>query len=151
MKTMVRPLNGLILLISAVLGGCWIYTEVIRGVKVAYFEWGTVDIIRNYMKNHDGKVPKSWDDLAPYYKREGHVHGSSSFSELKETFKINFECLAQIAENRGGNCVIVQRMCGGFHFEWIDANAELQSAVFESVKVHLKTNAPSVNDIPPKR
>lgn len=61
------------------------------GIDDAYAQWGTVDLVIAYLKDHDGEWPNDWEALRPYFDRHGGRVGGWSFDEFRNRVVIDFD------------------------------------------------------------
>jgi hypothetical protein len=115
-----------------------------------------------YLEDKTQGWPRDWDDLSPYFSRAYPGIRSSEIERIKETVWIDFS--ADIVKMKEDSChlispnfcVVSARSGTKFHpFE--EANTTIFNFLRDKCnrspqsRVHLKTNAPSVNDSPPER
>ncbi len=60
-------------------------------VDDAYALWGAGDMVVEYMEDHDGRWPKGWDDLRPYFDAGGGRVGGWSFDEYQRHVTIRWD------------------------------------------------------------
>jgi hypothetical protein len=65
--------------------------EVAYGVDDAYAQWGAADMVIDYMNDHDGEWPRSWDSLSPYFADSNGRVGGWSYKKYQERVWIDFD------------------------------------------------------------
>jgi hypothetical protein len=60
-------------------------------VDDAYALWGAGEMVVHYMKDHDGRWPKGWDDLGPYFDAGSGRVGGWSFEEYQRHVTIRWD------------------------------------------------------------
>jgi hypothetical protein len=60
-------------------------------VDDAYAVWGAADMVVNYMEDHDGRWPKGWGDIKPYFDAGGGRVGGWSFEEYQRRVAIRWD------------------------------------------------------------
>jgi hypothetical protein len=60
-------------------------------VDDSYALWGAGEMVINYMKDHDDRWPKDWEDLKPYFDAGGSRVGGWSFSEYQRRVTIRWD------------------------------------------------------------
>ena len=70
-------------------------------VDDAYALWGAGDMVVEYMEDHDGRWPKGWDDLRPYFDAGGGRVGGWSFDEYQRHVTIRWDVSPGGAQGRG--------------------------------------------------
>src|SRR5262249_25834966 len=60
-------------------------------VDDAYALWGAGEMVENYMEDHDGRWPKGWDDLKPYFDAGSGRVGGWSFAENRRHVTIRWD------------------------------------------------------------
>lgn len=57
----------------------------------AYALWGAGEMVVNYMDHHEGRWPKGWNDLKPYFDAGGGRVGGWSFEEYQRRVAIRWD------------------------------------------------------------
>jgi hypothetical protein len=73
--------------------GCvlfWLVAGFTIGIDDAYAEWGAAEMVIDYMEEHDGKWPRDWEALRPYFQSGGGRVGGWSFEKYKDRIRIDF-------------------------------------------------------------
>jgi hypothetical protein len=60
-------------------------------VDDSYVLWGAGEMVVDYMKDHDGRWPKGWADLKPYFDAGGGRVGGWSFQEYQRQVTIGWD------------------------------------------------------------
>jgi hypothetical protein len=60
-------------------------------VDDAYALWGSGDMVVNHMEDHEGRWPRGWDDLRPYFDAGGGRVGGWSFDEYQRRVAIKWD------------------------------------------------------------
>jgi len=74
----------------ALVGSAILVRGIGHGIDDAYAEWGAADMVIGYMEAHDGKWPRSWEELRPAFDAGGGRVGGWSFEEYRSRIKIDF-------------------------------------------------------------
>jgi hypothetical protein len=59
-------------------------------VDDAYAQWGAADLVIDYMRDHNGRWPKNWDALKPYFERNNGRVSGWSYSTFQDNVRIDF-------------------------------------------------------------
>jgi hypothetical protein len=89
----VRFLMGIVALTAvamAVLPVLW-RELTLAWVGDAYALWGAGEMVVDHMKDHNGRWPKGWDDLKPYYDAGGGRVAGWSFDEFQRHVTIRWD------------------------------------------------------------
>ena len=62
-------------------------------VRAAYVEWGVVQLIEAYAAKNNGELPNDWEDLAPFFVREGNLVSCESLSVARSFVDVDFVLL----------------------------------------------------------
>lgn len=65
-----------------------------RGIKAAYLEWGTAELIVAYSECHDQTPPRTWTDLESAFEQQGNLISVRDIDELRDYITIDFDSLA---------------------------------------------------------
>ena len=77
-------------LVLSVVPGCCLFVSTSDGIDDAYAMLGAADMVILYMEDHDGRWPRSWDDLRPQFEiTNGNVPGWS-YSKFQDRIVIDF-------------------------------------------------------------
>ena len=60
-------------------------------VDDAYALWGAGEMVVNHMEDHEGRWPRGWDDLRPYFDAGGGRVGGWSFDEYQRHVTIRWD------------------------------------------------------------
>lgn len=79
---------------AAVLVGGWfawrVYHFFAYGIDNAYAQWGAGEMVVDYMKGHEGRWPKGWEDLRPAFEAGGGRVGGWSFEKYQSRIAIDW-------------------------------------------------------------
>jgi len=64
--------------------------SIFNHIDDAYAQWGAVDMVIDYMEDHDGEWPVDWDSLAPYFARNNGRVSGWSYSKFRSRVFIDF-------------------------------------------------------------
>jgi hypothetical protein len=73
---------GVLALLAGILIAWVVFHLFAFGIDNAYAQWGAADMVIGYMEKHDGRWPKSWEDLRPEFEAGGGRVGGWSFEKL---------------------------------------------------------------------
>ena len=79
----------LALVVLAAVGVCFML-PLGSGIDDGYALWGAGEMVIDYLKKHDGKWPRSWDDLRPQFSVNNGRVGGWSFSQFQDRIRIDF-------------------------------------------------------------
>lgn len=60
------------------------------GIDDAYAQWGASDMVIDYLEDHDGQWPPSWEALRPYFDAGGSRVGGWSYAKYQQRVYIDF-------------------------------------------------------------
>ncbi|HEY0982309.1 hypothetical protein [Schlesneria sp.] len=66
---------------------CW---DVESDIDDYYAEWGAFDLVTEYMREHEGEWPRSWDDLRELYEAKGARVSDWTFEKYQSRMFIDF-------------------------------------------------------------
>ena len=78
---------------AALIGGwvAWsVYHFFAYGIDNAYAQWGAGEMVVDYMKGHEGRWPKGWEDLRPAFEAGGGRVGGWSFEKYQSRIAIDW-------------------------------------------------------------
>lgn len=87
-RVLIRIAIGIAILIpiAVLYAGVNIY----NGIDDAYAQWGAVDMVVGYMRDHDGKWPPDWNSLKPYFDQNNGRVGGWSYERFQSHVFIDF-------------------------------------------------------------
>lgn len=56
----------------------------------AYAQWGAGDMVVHFMEDHDGRWPRGWEELRPYFDAGGGGVGGWSFEKYQRRVRIDW-------------------------------------------------------------
>jgi hypothetical protein len=82
-------------------------------VDDGYALWGAGDMVVDYMRDHDDRWPKGWEDLKPYFDAGGGRVGGWSFGEYQRRITIRWDVDPELLEagakgNSGPNFKVIR-------------------------------------------
>jgi len=79
-----------VVLLTVLSAGLWLLLPLNSGIDDGYALWGAGEMVIDYLKTHDGKWPRSWDDLRPQFSVNNGRVGGWSFSQFQDRVGIDF-------------------------------------------------------------
>ena len=88
-----RKMMGFVAIVAiamVVLPLIWSYLN-LDWVDDGYALWGAADMVVKYLEEHEGRWPRGWDDLKPYFDAGGGRVGGWSFEEYQDHVSIRWD------------------------------------------------------------
>ena len=76
---------------AAVVIGAWLAASLYWGIDDAYALLGAGEMVIDYLKTHDGRWPRSWEDLRPQFSVNNGRVGGWSYGRFQDRIDIDFE------------------------------------------------------------
>ena len=116
----------------------------VRSVPDAYAAWDTGTLIIEYLDTHDGKWPRSWDDLraaaasAPKHNRT--LYGAGAYHDLPSRVRVDWEAdpkeIARAECREGTPPVHVVTRVDGTDFRVVWVGAEPNEMIWDYLRRH---------------
>ena len=74
------------------------------GIDNAYAQWGAADMVIGYMEKHEGRWPRSWEDLRPQFEAGGGRVGGWSFEKYRSRVWIDWSADPKALEMAAVQC-----------------------------------------------
>ena len=84
--------------IAAAVFMIWFFANLDSSINDGYALWGAADMVIDYMDEHEGRWPRNWEDLEPYFRRSNGRVGGWSFEKFQSRVVIDFA--ADVSELR---------------------------------------------------